>query len=398
MRLGMVSTRFAGLDGVSLESEKVARVLERRGHEVSWFAGELGPGFVPGTEVPVAHFADPDNLALERSAFGGGDPEEVRALVSHRSEVLVGELDRYVDDHRVEALIVQNAWAIPMQLPLAAAIDRVVRDRALPAVGHHHDFWWERDRFAACVVPELLDAVFPPVHPGVAHVVINSDAADDLYARRGVRAAVLPNVMDFENPPSPGDAAAFRRRAGLAPGDRILLQPTRVIPRKGIEMTIDLAARMSEPATVVVTHPDDRDPDYWALLEDHAHRRNVPLRLIDAGRTASDLADAYAAADLVCFPSLYEGYGNALIEAFAFRRPVVVNRYSVYVRDIAPLGFDVIELDGAVDDGAVARVEALLADPGREAEAVERNFAIGLEHLSYRTLARVFEDALASVV
>lgn len=393
----MVSTRFAGLDGVSLETEKVARVLTESGHDIAWFAGELGPTFAPGIEEPAAHFSWPDNLVLERDAFGGGDSDTVRSTIDIRAEALASALDRFVDRFELEALIVQNAWAIPMQLPLAVAIDRVVRRRSLPAVGHHHDFWWERARFDHCVVPEILTSAFPPVHRRVAHVVINSDAADDLRGRTGAAAAVLPNVMDFEHPPSPGDGDAFRRLAGVAPDATVFLQPTRVIPRKGIELTIDLAARISRPVSIVVTHPDDLDPDYWGDLRVRARDAEVDLRLVDAGRTASDLANAYAAADIVCFPSLYEGYGNALVETFYFRRPVVVNRYRVYERDIAPLGVDCVELDGEVRDDHVRAVEAILADPASAEPAVERNYTVGLQHLSHRVVDEVFATALSSI-
>ena len=393
----MVSTRFAGLDGVSLETQKVGHVLSGIGHDIAWFAGELGPPFSPGIEEPSAHFSWPDNLVLERDAFGRGDPRSVRSTIDARAGDLSSALDRFVDRFEVEALIVQNAWAIPMQLPLAVAIDRVVRRRSLPAVGHHHDFWWERARFDHCIVPEILTSVFPPIHPRVAHVVINTDAADDLRRRTGAVATVLPNVMDFEHPPPLGDGEAFRRSAGIAPGTTVFLQPTRVIPRKGIELTIDLAARVSRPVSIVVTHPDDLDPDYWDDLRTRALDSDVDLRLVDPGRTAPDLANAYAAADIVCFPSLYEGYGNALVETFYFRRPVVVNRYSVYERDIAPLGVDCVELDGEVRDDHVRAVEAILAEPGSAEPAVERNYAIGLDHLSHRVVGEVFTAALSSI-
>ena len=41
LNIGFVSTRFAGIDGVSLESSKWAEVLEDLGHLCFWFAGEL---------------------------------------------------------------------------------------------------------------------------------------------------------------------------------------------------------------------------------------------------------------------------------------------------------------------------------------------------------------------
>lgn len=397
MRLGMIGTRFAGLDGVSLESAKVAAALVAAGHEITWFAGELGPEFRPGTELPIAHFSTSENLALERMAFGGGDPDDVRRLIADRAAPIADALDAFVTEFDIDALIVQNAWSIPMQFPLAAAIDDIARRRDVPAIGHHHDFAWERDRFAHCVVPGVIDRLFPPVGAGVAHIVINSVARDELAERRSVNARVLPNVMDFGDPPPDGDGDAFRHKAGIGSGEHLLLQPTRVIPRKGIELTIELAARLAQPPHVVVTHPDDADSSYWGKLVEMAKPAGVDLRLVDAGRSSADLADAYAAADLVCFPSIREGFGNALIEAFYFRRPVLVNRYLVYRTDISPLGVDCIEIDGAVDEGAVARVEEVLTAPASAHEAIDRNAAVGAEHFSYDTARQVYESTLADL-
>jgi hypothetical protein len=41
LNLGFVSTRFAGIDGVSLEASKWAQIFEGEGHTCFWFAGEL---------------------------------------------------------------------------------------------------------------------------------------------------------------------------------------------------------------------------------------------------------------------------------------------------------------------------------------------------------------------
>ena len=54
------------------------------------------------------------------------------------------------------------------------------------------------------------------------------------------------------------------------------------------------------------------------------------------GRKQYTLWDAYPHADLVTYPSLYEGFGNALLETIYFKRLAVVNRYPVYVADLAP--------------------------------------------------------------
>jgi hypothetical protein len=41
LNVGFVSTRFAGIDGVSLEASKWAQIFEGEGHNCHWFAGEL---------------------------------------------------------------------------------------------------------------------------------------------------------------------------------------------------------------------------------------------------------------------------------------------------------------------------------------------------------------------
>jgi glycosyltransferase involved in cell wall biosynthesis len=398
MRIGMVGARFAGLDGVSLESAKLAEALVRGGHEIAWFGGEIGGAFMPSVVCDAAAFGTPENSDIERQAFGGGDPGVVRTAVEDVALKIQPVLGAFIDGHDIEGLIVENGWAMPMQLPLALAIARVVTDRGIPTIGHHHDFSWERERFVASSVPDLIERLFPPALPSVAHVVINSLAKHDLLERRGLASSVLPNVMDFESGPPNGDGGAtFQRIAGIGPSDTVLLQPTRVIRRKGIELTIELASAMDGDPVVVVTHPDDLDDAYWAELRTQATRSGVDLRIIDVGRDLTALTSAYEAADLVCFPSLYEGYGNALVEAVYHRRPVLVNRYSVYVSDIAPLGFEFVEIDGKVSNDTVIVANRIAAGEARSAEAIEHNFAIGEKALSYSSARRVVERSFSTI-
>ena len=393
----MVSTRFAGLDGVTLESAKVADALRADGHEFAWFAGELGEEFQPGAVVPEAHFATEENRHLEQAAFSEGWSPGWRDTLLERAAMLERALAAFIDEYSVEGVIVQNALAIPMQLPLGLAITNVLAASGVRAAAHHHDFSWERDRFAACAVPGILDIAFPPVLTDLSHVVINQDARDDLRRRKGLEAAVLPNVMDFATEPPAGNSAAYRDRAGLGGDDIVLLQPTRVIPRKGIELTLELAHRLADPRLkVVVSHAVDLDPEYWARLNRLAEDLGVDLRLVSGGATVTDLADVYAAADLVCFPSRYEGFGNALLEGFYFRRPVFVNRYSVYERDIAPTGVQCVESDGAVTDQVVQRAAAWLADPASAAAAIERNYEIGTARFSYEVVRETFGPLLTT--
>jgi glycosyltransferase involved in cell wall biosynthesis len=156
----------------------------------------------------------------------------------------------------------------------------------------------------------------------------------------------------------------------------------------------------------VLSHATDVDPAYLAELRALAEQWEVDLRVpidrIDSVRAEREgqriygLWDVYPHADFVTYPSLYEGFGNALIEAIYFRLPALVNRYSVYAADIGPLGFDFVEIDGAVTDAAVAATRALLDDRALRQRAVEHNYALASEHFSYEAVARQLAPLIAS--
>ena len=174
----------------------------------------------------------------------------------------------------------------------------------------------------------------------------------------------------------------------------LVVQPTRVVPRKGIELAIELVGRLEDPdAVLLITSPaGDEGLDYLVELERQAERHGVRLAYA-ADRFAPDhegkplgpahsLHDAYLAADLITYPSLYEGFGNALLEAVFYGVPVLVNRYPVYVADIAPLGLELIEIDGAITDDDGARGARDPRQPGDvAARCALRNFEIGQREL-----------------
>lgn len=405
MNIGLVSTRLAGTDGVSLETAKMATVLERAGHDLFYCAGELDPAFT-GLEAPELHFTDPTAVALGRRAFGAGDGVDAGLLrdIDTRAAELERPLQSFVDQFGIDYLIIQNAFAIPMQLPMAQALTNVLVATGLPALAHNHDYHWERERFHPHRLGDFLDTYFPPDLPRLQHASINSLAQTNLRQRRGLESTVLPNVFDFATPAPGSDdySADFRSAIGLTDDDWLILQPTRVIPRKGIELSIELAARLEDPrAKLVITHhAGDEGLDYLHQLQALAAERGVDLRYVadivddgrregEDGRKVYSLWDTYPHADVVAYPSLVEGFGNALIEAVYFRRPVLVNRYAVYAADIAPHGFRFAEIDGVLTTEAVASVREWLEAPATAGPLVDHNFALGAEHYSYEALGQL---------
>jgi glycosyltransferase involved in cell wall biosynthesis len=410
MRIGCISTRLAGTDGVSLEATKLTTVLRGMGHQVFYCAGELDADGPPGELIPEMHFSAPEARWIHDHAFGTTFPHPD---LQHRIEALAGFLHKalsdFIAEYEIDLIIPQNALTIPMHIPLGVALADLIEATSIPTIAHHHDFYWERERFLTNCICDILDRAFPPNLPTIRHMVINSLAQAELKRRRGIDAIVLPNVFDFDAPiPGMDDFNADLRQAiGLATEDLLILQPTRVVPRKGIELSLELVSRLRMPnAKLVITHAaGDEGLDYLYALMSRAQDMGVDLHYVadrfapsrevaPDGRKTYALWDAYVHADLVTYPSFIEGFGNALIETIYFKLPALVNRYPVYAADIGPLGFDFVEIDGAITAEAVDQVRALLVDLQRRQQVVEHNFQLGGRHFSYQMLEMKLQPLL----
>lgn len=378
-RVGFVSTRFAGTDGVSLESAKWAETLWRDENISFWYAGRLDRADDVSYCVPEAHFGHPENTWISERIWG----TKVRSpLVTRRirelTEYLKATLYQFVDDHDISILVLQNCLTIPMHVPLGLAVTEFLAETSIPAIAHHHDFYWERTRFETNGVPDYLDAAFPPRSPLLQHVVINQAAQEQLSLRKGVSSSLVPNVFDFENPPPVVDAYSsdVRTELGLEPEDIFILQPTRIVPRKGIEHAIHLVHMLGDPRCKLVVSHDAGDEgfEYMHGLEELARESGVDIRFVAArigdrrqvdseGKKIYTLWDLYPHADLVTYFSLQEGFGNALLEAIYFRVPVVVKRYPIFARDIEPKGFRLPITEEFPTRRLVDEVRRLLENP-----------------------------------
>lgn len=412
-RIGFISTRFAGTDGVSLESSKWARVLWDLEHRSFWYAGLLDRDPASSFCVPEAHFEHPENEWISERIWGVLRRER---LVSRRihdtSAYLKSTLYDFTARFDLSVLVIQNALTIPMHVPLGVALTEFLSETRMPAIAHHHDFYWERVRFSVNAVHDYLDFAFPPRSGNIQHVVINEGAQEELAWRKGLPSLLVPNVLDFEAPaPAPDDYTRdLRADLGFAPDDILILQPTRIVPRKGIEHSIKLVGALKNPrCKLVISHEaGDEGYEYLHMLSDLADESGVRLCLIsdrigDIRKTGADgkkiytLWDLYPHVDFVTYPSLYEGFGNAFLEAVYFRRPVLINRYSIFARDIEPKGFRVPLMDGFLTRQLVEDVRRLLDDPGHREQTVEHNFAVARRFFSFPLLRRRLKTLITNI-
>ncbi len=332
----VLSFRLGRPDGVSVVAATWQRCLEQLGWTVHTVAGDgpvdtLVPGLAFDTDAPAT-------------------AEEIAAAVGAADVVLV-----------------ENVLTIPLHVGVSRAVAAALRGR--PAIVHHHDPPWQRERFAH--VTEL-----PVDDPAWRHVTINELTRRELAERCGIASVTIRNGFDVDEPP--GDRDATRATLGVAPGERLLLHPVRAIARKDVPTALALA----EAVGATYWLPGPAEEDYGPVLDRLLTRARC--RVIRTPMPSR--ADAYAACDAVLFPSTWEGFGNPPIEAAIHRRPVVVGPYPV-ADELRALGFCWLPAD---DPAALA---AALADPGHATLA--RNHRLAREHCSLDRLRASIAGLLA---
>jgi glycosyltransferase involved in cell wall biosynthesis len=161
-----------------------------------------------------------------------------------------------------------------------------------------------------------------------------TEAAFAFYPARYRRAMVLiEHGIDAPEPTRPREAT--RRHFGL-PADRpVILSVGRLVEQKNQEVLIEALARVPE-AHLALAGGGQKHGAYRAL----ATTLGVADRVHILGPLpSSDIADLYAAADLFAFPSVWETFGLAAVEAAMVGLPLVVG-------DLAVLR-EVLRIDGA---------------------------------------------------
>lgn len=349
-----VSYRLGGTDGVSVEAAKWMQALESLGFAPRRIAGDL---VGPHQRGPSADLVVPW-LALSPPAAGA--PPDAAAL----TRVLdAGDLT-----------IVENVCSLPLNLPAARAVADAVTHTRSRVVLHHHDLPWQRPQTAA--VTDL-----PPTLRDALHVTINSRSRDELAAR-GIGAVEITNAFDVDA--LPGRRDETRGELGFATDEVVVLQPARAIPRKNVPAALAFAQaldRLVRPRRVVFWLTGPAEDDYQAELDRLLAGAGVRIHL-GLGPTP---ADAYAAADVVVFPSTVEGFGNPVIESVIARRPLAVGHYPV-LDEILAHGFELFTVDKpeAVADWLAHRDDDLL----------DRNVARARAHYSLAELPERIDAAV----
>ncbi len=418
-KLAIISGKLGDVDGVSLEVDKWIEVLTGLGHEIYTVAGSYASELksVPAERrltVPELAFDTDFQREIELAMFPYVLPGKRKRVTREKQGELLEQLDLagneiaerihdFIMEHSIHALIAQNTNAMPMTMIGASAVYKLATDYKMAVIFHHHDFWWERSRFSGNLMENVLQQIMPPTDPTLEHVVISSYAAHNLTTIKRVNPHIVPNCEDFDHPPVWDDYnRKFREDLGYAKDDILFVQPTRIVPRKRIEDSIFLVSRfctrypeLRDKVKFIISlyQGDELDDSYVDGIKSLADKENVHLDLIaervasvrgkdDEGRNLYTNRDVLLNADFVTYLPLWEGFGNALLEAVAARVPIAVTTYLVYKTDIMNRGLECVEIRDDYDsqgnliipDNALEQIHQILFKPGLREEMTENSF------------------------
>lgn len=447
MNIALCHYRVGETDGVSLEMDKWKKVLKNMGHKVYFIAGSTGTS--DGYVIPEMNYRFEEDLKIERNAYlkleeYQDEDELIRAIKKLTLKIEEG-LKKILIENKIDLIVPNNILSIGRSIPTATAFTNVIKELAIRCIGHHHDFYWERNNFSqpTCnFVRKVLEEYYPPKDDLISHVVINSIVQKELKVRRNLDSIIIPNVFDFDEKLWEVDNynKDFRERLGIKDNDILMLQATRVTNRKAIELAIDVVGEMQKEENrkileeaklyngksfnrnsrivLVLAGMIETADDYVERIKTRAKGSNVEMlfvnNLVEHSRCVKNnnkiysLWDTYVFADIITYPSIQEGWGNQFLEGLFAKKPMLVFEYDVYKEDIREKGFKVIslgdkyELDkydlAKVSKGVIKRAAEecikLLLDKDYREKMVEENFQSGKKHFSLESL----EERLKSIV
>lgn len=408
-KVWILSFRISGNDGVSLEAVRWGDIFKSKGYKVTYIAGELDRR---GILIPELHFNSPEVFDLhQKIIFGKNNYKDIQSNIFQIAGKIEGELRSILNNKKPDLLIVANVFSLPMHFPLSVALSRIIQEYNIKTIARHHDFWWERKRYLRSTMFPFFKKWFPPNTAQIKHVVINSVAQKELLKRYNIKSKVIADTFDFSSDKKikkDSYSSNFRKDFNLSDQDIVFLQATRIVPRKRIEISIDLVKKLNDPNIILVIagHAGDEGKEYQKKLNELVKKEqircifigirvNSKRRIIpETGERIYTLWDAFLNCDYVTYPTMLEGFGNQFIESLYFKKPVIITPYPVYKKDIKCLGFSSIEISPKVTGKDILKVKNVIYNFKKIKKYVERNFTLGLKNFSYQATWKKIQELL----
>jgi len=322
--------------GVEEIVRQQAALFTRYGHQVLVLAG-VGEIFETGIDVridPLLSSRNTDILACQQP--GACDAGQIEACSGKILRFLKESLAGY------DLLIAHNVLTMPYNLPLTLALHRWA-DGGNRLISWNHDSPYFYENYGSYLESKPWD-VLRRNNPNIRYVAISESRLQEFGKLYGTfeNIEMIPNGIDpirfFRL-----DELSVRLilENDLFQSELLLVQPSRLHPRKNIETSIRVIRALQDKnvqARLLLTGAYDPHEEqtmiYYRKLTALARSLKVEKDIIvvaearfrDGSRVTADrikMRDLYLISDVLFLPSEQEGFGIPLLEAGMIKLPVV---------------------------------------------------------------------------
>ncbi len=462
LNIGIIHSLIGKNDGVSIVIDQTVNSM------VNDMGVELGNIFFLAAHSSPRFNAETNDIFWHKNEihkniiriFCKQAPEDLDKLIDDKAHEAKEIIAKWVRKHSIDLIIAHNT-SHPYNFITAVGLGYFIeelRDKGMvwpKVLAWWHDSYFEREQFKNPnpVIQKYLKYLPGTETDGI--VFINKsqiDIAKKLFRSLhypkidkffDTRAILIPNTSSIdwnwtENdwnanklvaPLQDNYNDAFLHDTGLESEIKklgctidntvILLQHTRIVPRKRIDIAIDFAFLLEKKfakngshkcvAVLVSGHSGDEQTDYKNQLKKHFEdaklaNPNAKVVLIFGENCILSHRDIivdkkyynfYEIPSIVAslggigtYFSEIEGFGNNLLEMISFGLPVVINKYDIFKSDIEQYGFTFPSVEKCtLDEQVVDKTYALLSDLKLRNQVVKHNLEILEKNLSHQIIS-----------
>jgi len=374
MKIAIMGTRLGCIEGESIEAENWFQLLKHLGYEVHMIAGLFGE--IPSCPYKICPLLDhkhPEIRAIKQIMFervlDKNGKKTAKTLLSNIISRLRPDIKKHLVHEKYDLLVVMNIFSEPINLAATLVLRDVAKDLNLPVLSIDRTFIWDSQTYTKVKnFPELLDNI-PPKEKNIIHIVHTKKRVDEVAAHTKITPKIIPKfitpaTLDLENA-----RKKFRAFFEIPDDVYLFLQPTRVSSKKGVEHSIKIISEINKATKreniLVITGPAKvYRGSYFEDLVRKMQKLKVEVIFaheqigLKRGTHPFTMRDAYAASDLVLFPSSQTGFGRPVLESMAYEKPLAVYKQPYY-EDIKEQGAQFIEFE-KVDEVLISDIMEML--------------------------------------
>jgi hypothetical protein len=473
LNIGILHSLIGKNDGVSIVIDQTVNAMVKDMEidlgRIHFLAANTSPRFNAVTDEIFWHKSEIHKTIISNFSTDPA-PKGLDAMIHNKAIYAKKVIARFIRQRNIDLLIAHNT-SHPYNFITAVGLGYFMEE--LQAKGYiwpkvmvwWHDSYFEREQFSnpSPVIKKYLKylpgtyidgiAFINHTQPELAKRLFMQYNSDKLEAFFRDRSAVIPNTSsitwDWQDQPWDGKQAVYpeqdnyndtflkdlglldelEKRDFSIEDTAILLQHTRIVPRKKIELALDFAFELEKKfwklgqrkciVLLISGHSGDEQVEYKRFLRNYYENRilnnpdsNIIMIfgediilshrdiIVDKKYYKFDEIPSIIASygGIGTYFSQVEGYGNNLLEMVSFALPVVINKYEVYKKEIEPLGFKFPSVENTtLTDEVIDQAHEILVDVRKRNQMVKHNLDILHEKLDHRIIAEKMLPLIANM-